>query len=343
MKVIFVNVNKGDCILILSDQFACMIDTGAMSEFKKVYRIIKKHGIEKLNALILTHPHLDHTGSYELLTEKLEIHSVYMPRCMVSKKDNNKFIFIEAGNELFIEESFSMVVLAPYSKRYRDLNDYSVVMKLCYKNVSFLFAGDATTLSEEEILSNGYDLKCDVLKVGHHGKDDSSSINFLQAARPKYSVITTNDLENVGAEVIKRLNYVNSKIYYTGADDDIEFETDGNSISIHCNTERTSSFGMNNITKVGYKMENFILLNNKKQLINLIGKYSKIEIEDEFLSDDISLDNDLGIDSIMLLQLVVDIEDEFSISISDDELDTEVIGTFGGLLSLINEKTARIE
>lgn len=84
-------------------------------------------------------------------------------------------------------------------------------------------------------------------------------------------------------------------------------------------------------------------MNNQKQLIDLIGKYSKIKIENEFLSDDVSLDNDLGIDSIMLLQLVVDIEDEFSISISDDELDTEVIGTFGGLLSLINEKTARIE
>lgn len=84
-------------------------------------------------------------------------------------------------------------------------------------------------------------------------------------------------------------------------------------------------------------------MNNKKQLVELIRKYSKVKIENEFLSNDVSLDNDLGIDSIMLLQLVVDIEDEFSISISDDELDAEVIGTFGGLLSLINEKTAGIE
>ena len=83
-------------------------------------------------------------------------------------------------------------------------------------------------------------------------------------------------------------------------------------------------------------------MSNKNQLIDLIGKYSKVEVNNEFLSDNLSLDNDLGIDSIMLLQLIVDIEDEFSISISDDELDTEIIGTFGGLLDLINKKTARI-
>ena len=79
-------------------------------------------------------------------------------------------------------------------------------------------------------------------------------------------------------------------------------------------------------------------MDNKKQLIDLIEKYSKIKIESVLLSDDVSLEKDLGIDSIMLLQLVVDIEDEFSISISDDELDIEIIGTYGGLLDLINQK-----
>jgi acyl carrier protein len=84
-------------------------------------------------------------------------------------------------------------------------------------------------------------------------------------------------------------------------------------------------------------------MNNEKQLIDLLEKYSKAEIDNDILTETTSLDHDLGIDSIMLLQLVVDIEDEFSISILDDELDADIIGTFGGMLRLVNEKTMRAD
>jgi beta-lactamase superfamily II metal-dependent hydrolase len=232
MKVIFINVKKGDCILVLSDDFTCMIDTGDIGEFINIANVIDKYCIDNIDALILTHPHLDHTGAYRPLIEKIKIHNVYMPKCMIQKKDDKQFLFLEAGKEFAINDIFSMTVLAPSGKRYRDLNDYSIVIKLRYGNISFLFTGDATTLSEMEMLSRGYDLKCDVLKVGHHGKEDASSTEFLQETRPQYAIFTITDLNDIEAKVLKRFNDINSTIYFTGIDGDIEFETDGKSIFV---------------------------------------------------------------------------------------------------------------
>lgn len=74
----------------------------------------------------------------------------------------------------------------------------------------------------------------------------------------------------------------------------------------------------------------------KKKILNIVGKYGKVIIED--YGENINLENDLGIDSIMLLQIIIDIEDEFNISISDEELDIEKIGTIEGLEKLVREK-----
>ena len=74
----------------------------------------------------------------------------------------------------------------------------------------------------------------------------------------------------------------------------------------------------------------------KKKILNIVGKYGKVIIED--YGENINLENDLGIDSIMLLQIIIDIEDEFNISISDEELDIEKIGTIEGLEKIVRDK-----
>ena len=76
------------------------------------------------------------------------------------------------------------------STDYDDLNNYSAVIKVVYRQTSFLFMGDAQTLSENALVKSGADLHADVLKVGHHGSDTSTGKAFLQAVSPKIAVIS---------------------------------------------------------------------------------------------------------------------------------------------------------
>ena len=68
-------------------------------------------------------------------------------------------------------------IFAPLSQ-YDDMNNNSIVMKVTYKNKSFLFTGDAGKESERDIISAGFDVKADVLKVGHHGSKTATSQDF---------------------------------------------------------------------------------------------------------------------------------------------------------------------
>jgi len=80
--------------------------------------------------------------------------------------------------------------LAPVNGYGNDLNEWSAVLKLQYKNNSFLFAGDAEIKSETDMLKNKASLEADVLKVGHHGSSTSSSKKFIDAVKPKYAILS---------------------------------------------------------------------------------------------------------------------------------------------------------
>ena len=79
-----------------------------------------------------------------------------------------------------------------------DLNESSIVIKLTYGNTSFLFTGDATMNTEQGLEMSGYDLKSDVLKVGHHGSAGSTADSFLDAVAPEIAVISVDSESDMG-------------------------------------------------------------------------------------------------------------------------------------------------
>jgi competence protein ComEC len=115
---------------------------------------------------------------------------------------------------------------------YTDLNNYSAVVKLTYGENSFLFTGDAETVSEEQIT---LDIEADVLKVGHHGSDSSTSIDFLRRVNPKYAVISVgegNKYDHPSSSVISKLEQAGVEIYRTDLLGTVIFRSDGQNISI---------------------------------------------------------------------------------------------------------------
>lgn len=109
-------------------------------------------------------------------------------------------------------------IIAPNGTKYDDPNDYSIVIKVEYGKNSFLFTGDAEKISEEEMLSNGLNLKADVLKVGHHASSSSTSQNFLAAVSPKFSVVSVgidNKYNHPNANTMDRLKKMGIPVYRT--------------------------------------------------------------------------------------------------------------------------------
>jgi competence protein ComEC len=116
----------------------------------------------------------------------------------------------------------------------RDLNNASVVCRLEYGSVSFLFTGDLEQEGEEELLTAGVPLESDVLKVGHHGGKTATTKRFLDAVKPSVAIVSADYPPLRGAPnrgVLQRLYASGIQVLWTGRDGAITIETDGKNIT----------------------------------------------------------------------------------------------------------------
>lgn len=247
LRVHFLDVGQADSELIqLANGEVMLIDGGNRGDADFLVKYIKSLDIEKIDYLLATHPHEDHVGGLPEVVRAFEIGKVYMPKktansrifeALITEIKNKNLKITEAKNGMTILEDrdTKISIVAPVGKGYEKINDYSIVNKLQYKNISLLFTGDAERDSELEILNTDVDLKADILKVAHHGSDSSSSAEFLDRVKPKYAVISSGKENNYGhpnKEVIDRLNKRNIKALRTDEMGTIVLETDGRSADL---------------------------------------------------------------------------------------------------------------
>jgi competence protein ComEC len=113
------------------------------------------------------------------------------------------------------------------------LNESSIVLKIVHEDVSFLLTGDATVENEEDML-HSFDVSADILKAGHHGSDTSSSINFLKAVQPAFTILSygENSYGHPYQSVIQRLQSIGSELFSTYNDGNIKVQSTENGYSI---------------------------------------------------------------------------------------------------------------
>lgn len=144
-------------------------------------------------------------------------------------------IIIDRPQTIFLGENCYLEILYPLesflNKTVGNLNNSSMVVKLVYKQNKFLFTGDAEVEVEEELIANSFKLlPADVLKVGHHGSDTSSSHDFLQLISPEIAVIQVgadNDFGHPSRRIIKRLERLDIKVLRADIHGTIEIMSDG--------------------------------------------------------------------------------------------------------------------
>ena len=241
LVIYFVDVGQADCILISNNDHYMLIDAGNNEDGPKLVNYFKGMGITKFDYVIGTHAHEDHIGGIDTIIDNFDVKTFYMPDVAqttytfesVLDALERKNIAFETPKEdssyKFGNSSFTVLSVGDDST---DLNNTSIVIKLTYGNNSFLFTGDATSSVERKILNK--DISADVLKVGHHGSQYSTSANFLKAVYPKYAVIQVgknNEYGHPKSITINKLKKINAKIYRTDKDGTIICTSDGNNIS----------------------------------------------------------------------------------------------------------------
>ncbi len=247
LKVHFVDVGQGDCIFVeLPEQKCMLIDCGEYEYADTVTEYIKKLGYTAIDYVVATHPHTDHMGGMSAIIKEFELANFYMPDAAHDTDQFDKMLdavansgcnaeYAYAGKTIFDYSGAKAVFLAPYGKNYKDLNDYSAVLKLTYKDSSFIFTGDAEENSEKRMLANGVDLQADVLKCGHHGSSSSTTESFFKEVNPKYAVITAGKNNSYGhphIETIALLEHYNVEYYRTDECGTVIISTDGKSYAV---------------------------------------------------------------------------------------------------------------
>lgn len=248
LRVDFLNVGQADCALLSTKGHYMVIDGGNNGDADTILSYLEGQGVEKLDAVVGTHPHEDHIGSLDAIINHFDVDAVYMPKIMHTSKTFEDVLDAVANKGLKIKSpspgdtidfnGLEIEVLGP-QREYKDFNNNSIVLKVNAGETAFLFTGDAEETAEKDILQADYDLQADVLKVGHHGSSTSSSQAFLQAVKPKYAVISVgvgNSYHHPEEEALQRLQSIGAEIYRTDLQGNIVCTTDGKNIAFNCNS-----------------------------------------------------------------------------------------------------------
>ncbi|MCB2285730.1 MBL fold metallo-hydrolase [Clostridium algidicarnis] len=254
LKVHYIDVEQGDSTLIQIDDKNILIDAGPGIAKEKVVSYLKEAGVSKLDYVIATHPHEDHIGNMADIIDSFEIGEFIAPKAISTTKSFENMIKSLKAKNLQIKTpnagdkislgAAQLEIIAPNNNSYQYLNNYSIVTKLKYGNRSFIFTGDAESISEGEILAKQLDLSADVLKVGHHGSKTSTTDQFLKAINPKYAVISVGKDNNYGhpdKEVLYKLANNNTDIFRTDKQGTIVAESDGNIITFNTDPDKNDT------------------------------------------------------------------------------------------------------
>lgn len=242
LKVSFLDVGQADSILINANNKYMLIDAGNNEDGEKLVMYLKSLGIEKFDYVVGTHAHEDHIGGMDNIIDSFDIGTFYMPDVITTtktfedvldslEKKNLNFDTPQIGSTFDLGKAKIETIYV--GKDSKNLNNSSIILKLTYGNVSFLFTGDTESDVEKTLLNK--DIESDVLKVAHHGSNTSSSNAFLKKVNPKYAIIsvgTGNSYGHPKSVILDRLEKLGTKIYRTDELGTIIVTTDGEKIEV---------------------------------------------------------------------------------------------------------------
>ena len=243
MAVHFIDVGQGLAILVQSGGENLLYDGGNRSHADEVVQYLKNQQVETINYMISSHYDEDHLGGLVKCLDNFEVGHVLGSDYVHTSDLFNTFMNTATAHAIIVEYpsvgdtyefgTGSFTVMAPDGIS-QNSNDNSVVIRLVNGNNSFMFMGDAEETSEQDMISTGMNLDCDVLSLGHHGSASSTSWDLLEAASPSWAVIScglNNSYGHPAAETMGKLSDMDIPVFRTDDQGTVIALSDGNTIS----------------------------------------------------------------------------------------------------------------
>ena len=247
LDVYYFDVGQADFEVIVCDGHVMVIDGGNTGDGQLVFSVLKKYvpdGV--IDYYIGSHAHEDHMGAAASVLNAVKAKVIYCPNNNATQKFFQNFLKY-AGNQgvepkcpsLGLEFSLgeaTVKVLGPFHPNDSNPNNTSIVLKVTYGDTSFLFTGDAEADEEKELVGKwGDELKSDVIKVGHHGANTSSTYLFLRTVAPSIGVISVGAGNTYGhptEDTLSRYRDADVTLYRTDMNGDIHIQSDGKKLSV---------------------------------------------------------------------------------------------------------------
>jgi competence protein ComEC len=215
-----------------------------------VVPFLRRAGVRRIDALILSHPHGDHAGgAAPILRDGFSVGELadsgqqyggyaYKDALQTAKADRVSLVYPRAGMVWRADNGVTLTFIGPslpFIQSDNTINDNSIAFILQYEHFRMLFTGDAGVAAEQRFLNEGIDLRADVLKVGHHGSAYSSSPAFIGAVQPKYAIISVgrhNMFGHPAPSTIETLQRLGVRVYRTDQNGAVSISTDGQTETI---------------------------------------------------------------------------------------------------------------
>jgi competence protein ComEC len=255
VDIVFLDVGQGDATIVrFANGKSMLIDSGPANPWydtgeKVILPAANYLGIKRFNWLVLSHPHNDHIGGAVSIIESIPVDTVidtyssfhsssyeYLKRQITEKEIIYKQV--TAGEINSFGQNSIIQILAPdtaWSKYQSNVNNSSIVLKLLYGELSFIFMGDLEQDGERELIRAEHNLKSDIIKVGHHGSITSSSKPLINAIQPDFAVISLGNKNKFGhpsAIILDRYSEQNVNVFRTDKQGAAWFFSDGRSLEV---------------------------------------------------------------------------------------------------------------
>lgn len=241
------STRAGDSTLIKTPDGKVMLVDGSMTDCgDQIIKYLKAMGIKKIDALVASHPHIDHVGGLPAIIKEYQVDKVYRSEMDYPTGANGNFlqaikdkgietIILKAGMSFDFGatkvQAFNPAPGFEYPKEFPNsstqfINDNSLVLKMTYKDSSLLLPGDLYITGEADLLKrHENEIQADILKIPHHGHPTSSSPSFISAVKPQIAVAEFDTLASI--DVYNAYRKKDVKTYITAIDGNTKVVANG--------------------------------------------------------------------------------------------------------------------